>query len=92
MPSTATKQITINLRASVAERDLIDRAAQAAGQSRSQFLLQSAAERARATLLDQTLFELDSERHRAFMARLDASSEDNPQLRALLSGEAPWDR
>jgi uncharacterized protein (DUF1778 family) len=45
----------INLRASPEQRDLIDRAASLLGDSRSDFILEAACERAQSVLLDTPL-------------------------------------
>ena len=42
-------------------------------------------------LLDQRLFDLDTEAFDAFCAALEAPPGDNEALRSLLSRKAPWD-
>lgn len=84
------KSEAINLRASAAERDLIDRAALAAGKSRSQFILDSARAAAEETLLDRSWLALDPRAWDHFVERLDA--EPSQALRELLAEKAPWER
>lgn len=89
---TRHRNIVINLRAAAPLRDLIDRAAALVGQNRSEFMLDSARRRAEDILLDQTLFVLNEGRHKAFLSLLDAPAKPTQELKALLSGKAPWDR
>lgn len=84
------KSEAINLRASAAERDLIDRAAAAAGKSRSQFILDSAREAAEEALLDRRWLTLEPGAWDHFVERLDA--EPSQTLRDLLAEKAPWER
>jgi uncharacterized protein (DUF1778 family) len=64
MPGTRTKErsprdVAINLRANQRQRALIDRAADAVGKNRSDFMLEAACRAADAVLLDRRLFVLD---------------------------------
>ena len=92
MASTATRSTTINLRTDEPQRSLIDRAAEALGKNRSEFMLDAATREATAVLLDLRLFQLDPRAFRRFTAALDASPAENPRLRRLLSRKAPWAR
>ncbi len=83
---------TISLRVSRQRRDLIDRAANATGKSRTEFILESATRAAEETLLDRRLFHLDAAQYRAFEQALDAPPQPSAELRALLAKEAPWER
>lgn len=83
---------TVNLRVPPAERDLIDRAAKAAGQNRTEFILAAAHREAEAVLLDQRLFTLEGDAFEAFTAALDQSPTDNLQLKKVLETPAPWDQ
>ena len=85
-----TRAVTINLRASLRQRAVIDQAAQALGRSRSDFMLDAACREAESVLLDRRYFALDAETFRAFAAALDQPPADNPRLRRLLRDEAPW--
>jgi uncharacterized protein (DUF1778 family) len=84
------RDAAINLRALPEQRDLIDQAARLLGKNRSDFMLESACERAQAVLLDQVLFKLDDASFRAFNALLDAPPTPNPGLDRLLAVKAPW--
>ncbi len=87
----AKRDVTINVRASAETRDLIDRAAAAAGRSRTDFILESARTKAADVLMDQTLFVLDERKYAAFMRILDNPPPPNAKLRALLADKAPWE-
>ena len=80
----------INLRALPEQRELIDHAAKVLGKSRSDFMLESACERARSVVLDQVFFSLDADRFRQFTAALDAAPGANPGLARLMAVKAPW--
>jgi uncharacterized protein (DUF1778 family) len=82
---------TINMRVRPADRALIDRAAEARGKTRSDFVLDAARREAESVLLDRRLFLVDEEAYRAFVERLDAPPERNDKLRDLLTGKAPWE-
>lgn len=90
--STVTERISINLRTDATSRDLIDRAAEALGKNRSEFMLDAARREATAVLLDQRLFQLDDRAYRRFAAALDAAPSENARLKRLLRTRAPWER
>ena len=97
MPGTRTKErqprgVSINLRANQRQRSLIDRAAEALGKNRSDFMLEAACREADAVLLDRRFFLLDEKVYRRFIAALDKPPADNPRLRRLLASKAPWER
>jgi uncharacterized protein (DUF1778 family) len=83
-------EATINLRVSVATRDLIDSAAEASGKSRTEFVLDSARQRAIDVLLDQKVFRLDEEAMQAFLHVLDNPPAPNAALKELMNSKAPW--
>jgi uncharacterized protein (DUF1778 family) len=82
----------INLRADRARRALIDRAAEAVGKSRSEFMLDAAAREATNVLLDRRFFLLNAFAFKQFAAALDEAPSDNPRLRKLLARKSPWER
>ncbi len=88
---SSTKSTNINIRVAPAQRDLIDRAAQAVGKSRTEFILDVATREAEHTLLDQRLFLLDDTQWNAFIAALEAPAKPTAALRTLLTTTAPWD-
>jgi uncharacterized protein (DUF1778 family) len=97
MPITRSKPQTgrgetINLRASQRQKLLIDRAAEALGRSRSDFMLETACREAESVLLDRRYFFLPENEFKKFAAMLDSPPRDNPRLRRLLRTRAPWDR
>ena len=97
MPATRIKartgrNQTINLRASAKQKLLIDRAAEALGRSRSDFMLESACREAETVLLDRRYFWLSEDEFKKFTAILDSPPKDNPKLRRLLQTKAPWER
>ena len=96
MPEAGTKDTargeTINLRASQKQKVLIDRAAEALGRSRSDFMLETACREAKSVLLDRRYFALSEDAWKRFMTMLDKSPRNNPRLRRLLQTKAPWAR
>ena len=92
MARTATRSTVINLRVDESRRALIDRAAEAVGKNRSEFMLDAATREATTALLDQRFFQLDARAFKRFAAALDAPPADNPRLRKLLRTKAPWER
>ncbi len=95
MPARARQEargITINLRADERRRTLIDRAAQALGKNRSEFMLDAACSEATSVLLDQRFFLLDKKHFKRFTDALDKPPSENARLRRLLSVKAPWER
>jgi uncharacterized protein (DUF1778 family) len=93
MAATATpERISINLRTDAASRELIDRAAEALGKNRSEFMLEAARREAMAVLVDQRFFLVGDQAYRRFAAALDAVPTENPRLRRLLRAQAPWER
>ncbi|MDJ0800445.1 MAG: DUF1778 domain-containing protein [Calothrix sp. MO_167.B12] len=85
------RDVTINIRAQQAQRDLIDQAAEALGKNRSDFMLETACREAETVLLDRRLFILDEDKFQQFMELLDTPPRDNPHLRSLLNTKAPWE-
>lgn len=86
-----TRDVTINIRAKQNQRDLIDRAAEVQNKSRSEFMLESAYQKAQDVLLDRSLFGLDEVKFKQFVALLDAPPAHNEKLHALLTTKSLWD-
>lgn len=86
-----TRDQAINIRASRKQRDLIDRAAQALGKSRSDFMLEAASRQAEDVLLERTFFSLDPDAFERFTALLDNPPPPTDELRQLLHRKAPWE-
>ncbi len=93
MPQTETREsVAINIRARARQRDLIDRAAERLGRSRSEFMLDAACREAEDVLLDQTFFTVDAGTFGKFQALLDRPLPPTDKLRRLLKTKAPWDK
>lgn len=90
-PSSPLRDQAINIRASRRQRDLIDRAAQVLGKSRSDFMLETASREAEDVLLDRTFFTLEPEAFERLTALLDNPPPPNDELRELLLRKAPWE-
>jgi uncharacterized protein (DUF1778 family) len=73
-------------------RGLIDRAAEATGKTRTDFVLQAARNAAEETLIDQTVFALDPKTYAEFLVRLDQPPRPNDRLRRALRTAAPWEK
>ena len=78
---------TINLRATQKQKALIDRAAEALGRSRSDFMLETSCREAETVLLDRRYFTLSDDGFRRFTAMLDKAPASNPKLRRLLADQ-----
>src|SRR5215469_9233708 len=83
---------TINLRISRGQKALIDRAAEALGRNRSDFMLEAACREAEDVLLDRRFFSLSEEDFKRFNAMLDKTPAKNPRLARLLKTRAPWEK
>ncbi len=90
-PANCNRDVTINIRVQQKQRDLVDRAAEALGKSRSDFMLEVACREAESVLLDRRLFILDDEKFQQFIDLLDTPPMVNENLRKLLTTQAPWD-
>lgn len=86
------RDAVVNLRVSQALRDLIDHAAQAAGKTRTDFIIESARQRAIDALLEQRLFPLAEDQYAAFLEALDAPPAPNEKLKRLIASPAPWEK
>ena len=69
------RDVAINLRANRRQRALIDRAAEAVGKNRSDFMLDTACREADAVLLDRRLFLLDDKSYRRFIAACETKAD-----------------
>jgi uncharacterized protein (DUF1778 family) len=92
--SLAKKQqsVSINIRAKIRQRDLIDQAAERLGRSRSDFMLEAACRQAEDVLLDQTFFTVDADSFKKFQALIDQPLPATDKLRRLLKTKSPWDK
>lgn len=92
MTPQPAKSEPLSMRVDFETRSLIDRAADALGQTRTEFVLASARERATEVLLNRSLFSLGNNDWVNFVNALDDAPGANAELRALLLRKAPWDQ
>lgn len=92
MPATAIREKTINLRATPAQKALIERAAEATGETRTAFVLDASLQRAEAVLADRVHFELSAAQMERFIKALDAPVSDSAAMRKLLARKPRWAR
>ena len=83
---------TLNIRIKAEERGLIDRAARARGQNRTDFILEAARRAAEDALVDRTMISVSPEAYQDFLKRLDAKPRPNARLRKTMRTAAPWDK
>jgi uncharacterized protein (DUF1778 family) len=81
----------VRLRVTTKQKLLIDRAADALGRSRSDFMLSTAYREAASVLLDRRFFAVSEGVFKRFTSMLDRPPEDNPMLLRLLRTNPPWD-
>lgn len=86
------ESVSINIRAKIRQRDLIDQAAERLGRSRSDFMLEAACRKAEDVLLDQAFFTVDAGTFKKFQALLDRPLPATDKLRRLLKTKSPWDK
>lgn len=81
----------INLRVKPHARSLIDRACAITDKRITDFVLDAACREAEDVLLDRRLFNLNETAYQAFVDALDAPTQSNPELKALLSRKPLWE-
>jgi uncharacterized protein (DUF1778 family) len=86
------KDDVIQIRASVATKAILKRAATLRGQKLSEFMLDSARRQAEETILDQRSFFLDADAHKKFLAILDSPATPSRELRARMNRKPSWER
>ena len=90
--SEGATKTSINLRIETRTRQLIDDAATTLGKTRTEFMVESARAQAINVLLDQRLFQLDSERFDCFVHALDNPPAPGSKLRSLLRRVPAWEK
>jgi uncharacterized protein (DUF1778 family) len=90
LPTPARRE-TLNLRIRPEMRGLIDRAAQATGKTRTDFVLDAARRAAEEALLDQTMIVVDRDTYALFLRRLNEPPRPNKRLHKTMKTQAPWD-
>lgn len=81
---------TLNIRIRPEVRGLIDRAAQARGTTRTDFILDAAKRAAEDAVLDRTLIAVSGSAYVEFVKRLDAPAKPNDRLRRTMKAPVPW--
>ena len=89
--TTKPRRDTLNLRIPAAERNLIDRAAESAGKTRTDFILEAARRAAEEALLDRALMVVSPTAYSEFLKRLDRPAQPNERLRRTMHAKAPWE-
>ena len=93
MATTTTRRVEkIDIRLTTEAKDTLRSAAAAQGRSVSDFVLESALQRAAETLPDRTRFDLSATQWAQFQARLDAPPRDLPRLTTLLKKPSVFER
>lgn len=88
--NTPPRRETLNLRIPSAERNLIDWAAESAGKTRTDFILEAARRAAEEALLDRALVVVSSKAFGEFLKRLDRPARPNARLRRTMQAKSPW--
>jgi uncharacterized protein (DUF1778 family) len=83
--------VPLNIRIKPATRNLIDRAAELLGKTRTDFMLEASERRAEEVLLDRTVFTVSPEIYAEYFARLDAPPQLNERLKRTMTTKALWD-
>ena len=86
------RDANINVRISKTDRDLIYRAADAVGKSRSEFVIESARQHAVDVLLDRRFFLLNEADYATFLEVLDNPPAPNKALKALMAEKPLWEK
>jgi uncharacterized protein (DUF1778 family) len=85
MTTRQTRTEKLDLRLTAEAKHILATAAAFERRSITDFVLDSALDRAGERLADRRSFHLDAERWQAFIAALDAPTRDLPRMRELLS-------
>lgn len=84
MPARSTRSEKLDLRLTSNAKRTLQAAAAASHRSVSEFVLESALERAEEALADRQIFSLHSAQWKAFLEALDAPPRNLPNLKRLL--------
>jgi uncharacterized protein (DUF1778 family) len=90
--TTARRAEKIDIRLTAEAKETLRSAAAAQGRTVSDFVLDSALQRAAETLPDRTRFELGAKQWAEFQALLDAPPRDLPRLAKLLKKPSVFER
>ncbi|EKT56203.1 DUF1778 domain-containing protein [Providencia sneebia] len=83
---------SLNLRIKPEDKILIDRAANAVGKNRTEFVLEAARRAAEETLADLRVINVSPEVYQEFMNKLDAPPINNEALRKTMMSKSPWEK
>ena len=86
----ASARLSWNLRVTPEDQALIDRAVDASGLTRTDFVLQAARLAAQELLIEQTWLSVGAEPFERFAATLDAPPHANERLRRTMAAPRPW--
>ncbi len=92
MEQSTYADTTIQLRASVSDKNLIDQAARSMGINRTQFMLNAAVRNAKDVLMEQTSIFVDGESFAAILDQLNEPSPPSDALKKTLTEPSPWER
>ena len=92
MPGVETRNEKLDLRLTPSAKRTLQNAAQAAGRSVSEFVVESALSRTEETLPDRQRFGLNAKQWAAFQAALEAPPQPAPRLARLLNEPGVFDR
>ncbi|MEO5926158.1 MAG: DUF1778 domain-containing protein [Bryobacteraceae bacterium] len=92
MPTTELRNQKLDLRLTPSAKRTLQSAAKLSNRSVSEFVLESALQRAAETLPDRQFFGLDATRWAAFQAALSASTRPMPRLAKLLRDNSAFER
>lgn len=92
MPARTPRTAKLDLRLTPAAKKKLQTAAESAGRTVSDFVLESALVCADETLADRTRFGLDAAHWKLFLQALDAPPRDLPRLRRLLRQPSVFER
>ncbi|WP_242439620.1 DUF1778 domain-containing protein [Providencia rettgeri] len=83
---------SLNLRIKPEDKILIDRAANAVGKNRTEFVLEAARRAAEETLADLRVINVSPELYQEFINQLDAAPGNNEALRKTMMSKSPWEK
>ncbi len=86
----AGKRETLNIRIQPEEKFLIDRAAEAKGKNRTDFILEAAHLAAEEALFEQAIIQVNLQAYTEFVAMLDRAPDPNARLRKTMQSPLPW--
>jgi uncharacterized protein (DUF1778 family) len=92
MSERSTRSAKLDLRLTPEAKRKLQTAAETAGRTVSEFVLESALVRAEQTLADRTRFGLTAARWTAFLKALDGPTRDLPRLKRLLRDPSVFER